>query len=29
MARHFVPVHREGHKFLGIGALVTLVAFVI
>jgi phosphatidylserine decarboxylase len=28
-ARHFVPVHREGHKFLGIGALVTLVAFLL
>ncbi len=28
-ARHFVPVHRDGHKFLGIGALVTLVAFLI
>lgn len=28
-ARHFVPVHRDGHKFLGIGALVTLVAFLL
>ncbi len=27
--RHFVPVHRDGHKFLGIGALVTLVAFLL
>lgn len=28
-ARHFVPVHRDGHKFLGIGALVTLIAFML
>ncbi len=27
--RHFVPVHRDGHKFLGIGAVVTLVAFFL
>jgi phosphatidylserine decarboxylase len=25
----FVPVHRDGHKFIGIGALVTLVFFII
>lgn len=27
--RHFVPVHREGHKFLAIGAAVTLLAFLL
>lgn len=27
--RHFVPVHREGHKFLAIGAGVTLLAFLV
>lgn len=27
--RHFVPVHREGHKFLGVGAAVTLVGFLL
>ncbi|MBU1213349.1 MAG: phosphatidylserine decarboxylase [Alphaproteobacteria bacterium] len=27
--RSFVPVHREGHKFLAIGAAVTLVAFLL
>lgn len=28
-ARLFVPVHREGHRFLGIGAVLTLVAFLL
>lgn len=29
IGRHFVPVNRDGHKFLGIGALATLVAFLL
>ncbi len=27
--RLFVPVHRDGHKFLGIGAAITLLAFLV
>lgn len=26
---HFVPVHRDGHKFLAIGAAITLIAFFL
>ncbi|MCH9806229.1 MAG: phosphatidylserine decarboxylase [Alphaproteobacteria bacterium] len=29
VVRHFVPVHRDGHKFLGIGAVITLIAFLL
>lgn len=25
----FVPVHRDGHKFIGLGAIVTLIFFLI
>jgi phosphatidylserine decarboxylase len=28
-ARHFVPIHRDGHKFLGLGAIATLVLFLL
>ena len=25
----FVPIHRDGHKFLGLSLLATIVAFLI
>ncbi|MBU2582490.1 MAG: phosphatidylserine decarboxylase [Alphaproteobacteria bacterium] len=29
LTRHFVPVNSEGHKFLAIGAVVTLLVFLV